>query len=415
MDGDYLYLLNGSGNDLGPILTFSLGGGNITLVHDGREFIIPEYDEYPYILRNNLQINEANGRKYIMYHADACRDYYSPGNDFYSRLDNGFLTELKKHSSTDHACYSWDFCFKNAFKSIINWEAYPPCLAGVSYFDSDEKWKDASEYVDNDRIYPFGMYQGPDTELLSFNGRSAGCSTDDLPVIEHFIRPEAAVSGNFLVMGRATDFEGIRRVFAGYPLCVLLWRASLFQQSDGSTVFMAVIPEVDPSRCAAHWTECPNEGQTTYMPLAEDSDGDSNQSPDAPWTQDFHCIQFKDLPDPMPEGQVETRPCGTESTLVFSGWAVDNSGIWQGWLLSEDAQALVPLTVGLERPDIAARYPAMPDSLHAGFSAAYDTTPLPEGTYEFTVRLVANDYQVLDFGPYTISVDRAHSRPVTPP
>jgi hypothetical protein len=420
MDGDYLYLLNGSGNDLGPILTFSLGGGNITLVHDGREFIVPEYDEYPLVFRVNLQLNEAHGNKYLMYFSMACRTAYTSSDYSYFRLEKGI--PLVIHFPREGAGSPGGYCdsdflysFKNDFRKSFSWYVPMFCAPGLEYFGEDEQFHDDVPNVDNVWNYPYGMYQGPDTEHWNFSGRSVGCSTDDLPSIEHFILPNAPVSGNFLVMGRATDSEGIRRVFAGYPLCVQLWRASLFQQQDGSAVFMAVIPEVDPVRCAAYWTECPNEGQTTYMPLAEDADGDSNQSPDAPWANDFHCIQFKNSPDPMPEGEVEASPCGTESTLVFSGLAVDNSGIRQGWLLSEDAQVLIPLAAGLERPDIAARYPDMPDSLHAGFTVTYDTAPLPDGTYEFTIRLVAHDYQVLDFGPYSVSVDRSHSRPVTPP
>jgi hypothetical protein len=415
MDGEYLYLLNGTGNEFGPLVTLRLDGRSIEMINDGREFIVPEYDEYPFVFRLNLQLNQVYDNRYLLYHAEACRNFYSPGNDFFSRLENGVIEGIQKLSPTDQACNYWDYNFKNAFYNGINWHAYPPCFGGVTYFAPDEQFYSAGDLVANDRIYGFGMYQGPDTELWSYGGRSVGCSTDDLPVIEHSIIPTGPVSGNYLVMGLASDSEGIRRVFAGYPLCVEMHRASIFRQVDGSVIFQAVIPEVNPDQCAAYWTECPNEGQTTYMPLAEDEDGDSNQSPDAPWDQDMRCIQFKPEPDPMPEGAVEIQPCSDAAILSFSGWAVDNSGIWQGWLLSEDAQVLVPLTVGLSRPDIGAQYPGHPGSANAGFSVTYDASAIAEGEYQFTVRLLANDFQVLDFGPYTIVRDTSHPRPLSHP
>jgi len=129
----------------------------------------------------------------------------------------------------------------------------------------------------------------------------------------------------------------------------------------------------------------------------------------------MRCIKFKQQPDPLPLGSVEVKPCGDETILNFSGWAVDNSSIWQGWLFSKDAQALEPLTVGLDRPDIGAQYPGDPGSGQAGFSITYDASAIPEGTYEFTVRLVAHDYQVLDFGPYIITRDTSHPRPLSRP
>jgi hypothetical protein len=415
MDGEYLYLLNAPGNDDGPLLTFNLSNDQISLANDGRAFITPD-DSYPFVFRNNIQLFDALGNKYLTYHQQACRDRWSPGGNSLFRIESG-LPVMVRPPAQSGLCFIWDRSYKNGFGTAFNDYNTGSCIALVTILGEDEQFQIAQEgdQVAHNHIYRFGSYQGPDTELWSEYGRSVGCSTDDLPAIEHDIFPSGPISGNCLVMGRASDSEEIRRVFGGYPLCVGYWRMQLFHQVDGTTVFMGVIPEIDPATCPGYRLECPLDHQATYLTIAEDFDGDSKQSPDAPWDQDMRCIQFKPEPDPMPEGAVEIQPCSDAAILSFSGWAVDNSGIWQGWLLSEDAQVLVPLTVGLSRPDIGAQYPGHPGSANAGFSVTYDASAIAEGEYQFTVRLLANDFQVLDFGPYTIVRDTSHPRPLSHP
>ncbi|MEJ5167414.1 MAG: hypothetical protein WHV67_10360, partial [Thermoanaerobaculia bacterium] len=124
------------------------------------------------------------------------------------------------------------------------------------------------------------------------------------------------------------------------------------------------------------------------------SDLDTNMSFDNPYNKDLRCIKVKEEKDPLP-----------------FGWALDNSGISKGWLFSEDANVLVPILYGIEREDVKEKYPQYPDSLHSGFSVVYDISNLEDGVYEFTLRIMAKDFQVLDFGPFKIKIEKKHKRP----
>jgi hypothetical protein len=413
MDGEYLYILNPPGNGYGALLTLQIEENAITLVNDGTAF--PEIAGV-YALRNNVQINEVFGKKYLSYMDQDCDPTAAHGGTKYLilyRLENNTPVFLRRDAKQCFSSYlEWAYSFKNEYlyEHYTN-AADEPCPNQISIFDQAEQfhWFKVLSML--------GITQGPDTELIDSYGRAVACSTEQLPVVTHTILPDRPVSQNFLVMGTASSAEGIRRVFAGLPLCFNMRRASLFPQPDGSVMWMAVIPEVPPSQCPVFWTACNDSPYDfIYMPLAEDGDGDSNQSPDAEPDADHVCLQFAQVPDPLPFGAVDHRAPEYDTIQTFSGWALDNSGIWQGWLFSEDAQVLLPLEYGCERPDIAAEYPEYPDSLHSGFSITYDGKNLPDGEYAFKIRIVAKDYQVLDLGPYIVSISNSgHRRPVSPP
>jgi len=115
--------------------------------------------------------------------------------------------------------------------------------------------------------------------------------------------------------------------------------------------------------------------------------------------------------NPLPFGEVEEYPFEYPNKKIrFKGWALDNSGIEKGWLISEDGNILVEINYGEEREDIKEKYPDYPNSLNSGFSIEYDISNLEEGEYEFYIRIMATDFQVIDWGPYKISIPK-HNRP----
>ena len=116
MNGDYLYLLNSVGNDYGPLLTFKIGDRSIEMVHDGREFIT-EDDGYPFVFRNNLQLNEIYEKKYLEYHQDACQDQQWPGGSALYRLDDN-IPVVVWPPGRSIGCFYWYRSFKNKFMSL---------------------------------------------------------------------------------------------------------------------------------------------------------------------------------------------------------------------------------------------------------------------------------------------------------
>ena len=411
MDGDYLYLLNPPGNNYGPLLTFKINAEKIELINDGSEFKAT-FNDYEYIWRKDLILNEAHNKKYLQFEETAF--YNKDGNDCripLLRIVDNIPVPIPKHMEeveSSGICIDWALFsihnFKNEFGYVVNtrWR-----FTSNLYFTEDEDFITPiiGEQVYTSPIWGFGIYEGPDTELLIDFGRSVSCSTDDLPTIEYLIIPKEA-SENFLVMGKTYDSEGIRRVYAGYPWKGIFFRANTFQQADGSVIFMAVVPTdflINP------W--CPNnEKGFVFMAIAEDWDGDSNNSPDVPYERDWVCISTKEEKDPLPIGEVEICPYEYTKNIYINGWALDNNGIEGGWLFSEDANILVPINYGIKREDIKEKYPEYPDSLNSGFEVQYDLSNLEEGVYEFYVRILAKDYQAIDFGPYKISIPK-HKRP----
>ena len=107
---------------------------------------------------------------------------------------------------------------------------------------------------------------------------------------------------------------------------------------------------------------------------------------------------------------IQLCPFKYSKNIYINGWALDNNGIEGGWLFSEDANVLIPINYGKERQDIKDKYPEYPDSLHSGFEVSYDLSNQGEGEYEFYIRIMAKDYQVIDFGPYKITIAK-HKRP----
>lgn len=215
-----------------------------------------------------------------------------------------------------------------------------------------------------------------------------------------------------MVSGTAYDSEGIRSVFSG-SVRPYLWKAERFKREDGSVWWMAKMEE-ESFKQVEMWGWKPGDCKDNGSPLitiAEDSDLDTNMSFDNPYNKDLRCIKVKEEKDPLPFGFLDVKPEEDDRILKFSGWALDNSGIREGWLFSEDANVLIQINYGIERKDIKEKYPDYPDSLNSGFSINYNVSNLEEGVYEFTLRILAKDFQVLDFGPFKISTEKKHKRP----
>jgi hypothetical protein len=392
LDGHFYLLISMNMENFGPLLTFKYDGRQLILLDKGLVFPLDA------MVRDDLQSDRQGDSIYLGY----------GGNDFFKITENGipeYLFRDINYSGFCVLCQAWK-------DGGIYYPTHPTadCKSILKRFTETG--------LEDTVFYSFGFEKKnmiSDTESFSDSWVTLTCGTDILPAVTYEIFPGGPISDSFLVAGTAWDSEGIRSVFSGSAFWPYLWRADIFHRDDGSVFWMAKMEErLFKGTEGFPFSPCGLD-EATLATVAEDSDWDTNLSLDNPPWQDMRCIKIKTQPDPTPVGEVEVKPCGDETILNFSGWAVDNSGIWQGWLFSEDAQVLAPLTVGIARPDIGAQYPGDPGNGQAGFSITYDASAIPEGTYEFTVRLVAHDYQVLDFGPYIITRDTSHPRPVSPP
>jgi hypothetical protein len=404
LKGSYLYLLpTYYMSEYGTLLTYKLGNNSLELVQADRD-LPGNYGEDSENM--DLFIEEAEGVPYLVFFETAnCSEQLSDGHTQVFRIRDGLPEYMYQFKN----CRMPPVGFKNGkIYYDFGQDPGPPWCKHVKEYKFNN-----GEIIETGREIAEGVGYFGDNFAASFYMMQALCTTeDDYPGVAFEDYPSSEVSGRFILSGTASDSEGIRSVFIGAPWFPYLHRAEVFKITDTTSYWMAVL---DTKYFAQEgWVACPAE-QRELVAVVEDMDGDSNMNFDAWWQNQLGCIRVSPEADEVPFGHMDIHTEKKNSLLEFAGWALDNSGILRGWLISEDAQVLAPLNFGCERPDVEAKYPGYPDALHSGFDIAYDILSIPEGEYEFTVRLMAYDHQALDFGPYVVTIDRSHSRPVTRP
>jgi hypothetical protein len=124
--------------------------------------------------------------------------------------------------------------------------------------------------------------------------------------------------------------------------------------------------------------------QATFVigPITVIIDNTINQAP----------FGFIDIPGPA---GIE----GTDGPLPVSGWAIDNEDVdhidflMDGQIVAGAVGRGLPSTAvyGTTRPDVAAAFPDVPNSLFSGFQANVDTTKLINGVHQLSVSVTDND------------------------
>ncbi|HEV8608642.1 MAG TPA: Ig-like domain-containing protein [Thermoanaerobaculia bacterium] len=103
---------------------------------------------------------------------------------------------------------------------------------------------------------------------------------------------------------------------------------------------------------------------------------------------------------------------GTDGPLPVSGWAVDDEDVdhvdflMDGQIVAGAVGRGLPSTAiyGTTRPDVAAAFPDVPNSLYSGFQANVDTTKLINGIHQLSVRVTDNRGASRVIGTRTIQV-----------
>jgi hypothetical protein len=123
--------------------------------------------------------------------------------------------------------------------------------------------------------------------------------------------------------------------------------------------------------------------QSTFLigPVTVIVDNTVNQAP----------FGFIDIPAP---NLVE----GTDGPLPVSGWAIDDEDVdhidflMDGGIVAGAVGRGLPSTAiyGTTRPDVAAAFPDVPNSLYSGFQANIDTSKLINGIHQVSVRVTDN-------------------------
>src|SRR5437867_8441708 len=123
--------------------------------------------------------------------------------------------------------------------------------------------------------------------------------------------------------------------------------------------------------------------QSTFIigPITVIVDNTINQAP----------FGFIDIPGPA---GVE----GTDGPLPVSGWAIDDEDVdhidflMDGQIVAGAVGRGRPSTAGYRttRPDVAAAFPDVPNSLYSGFQANVDTSKLINGVHQLSVRVTDN-------------------------
>ncbi len=396
--------------EYGQLLTYELRDGRLDLVQADKDLPVSYGSASAY---GSLSIEEIDGVVYLLFYegtyCDLEHTFLGVTNVF--RIQSGLPQFLYPfYTAPQHQFSSPLVGVKNRYTYFWFGQSLPPSpiCEHVEVFRFQN-----GQIVDTGKDISDGHSYFSDNAGFDWWYSEVLCSAeDDYPTYVFDLYPLNPVSGRFIISGTASDSEGIRSVFIGAPWYPYLHRAEVYKRDATTSYWMAVLDGKYFNPQAGLLRSTVDHDLVTVV---EDMDGDSNMNFDNLWYEQLSIINVAAESDPMPFGEMDERPHSTDKILVFSGWALDQGGIRRGWLLSEDAQVLTPLTTGCERPDIAARYPEYPDALHSGFDVVYDLAGVPDGEYEFTVRLMAEDFQVLDFGPYTVNIDRTHGRPLAPP
>jgi hypothetical protein len=137
--------------------------------------------------------------------------------------------------------------------------------------------------------------------------------------------------------------------------------------------------------------------QSTFLigPITVIIDSTINQAP----------FGFIDIPGP---NGVE----GTDGPLPVSGWAIDDEDVdhvdflMDGQIVAGAVGRGLPSTAiyGTTRPDVAAAFPDVPNSLYSGFQANVDTSKLINGVHQLSVRVTDNRGASRVIGTRTIQV-----------
>ena len=137
--------------------------------------------------------------------------------------------------------------------------------------------------------------------------------------------------------------------------------------------------------------------QSTFLigPITVIIDSTINQAP----------FGFIDIPGP---NGVE----GTDGPLPVSGWAIDDEDVdhvdflMDGQIVAGAVGRGLPSTAiyGTTRPDVAAAFPDVPNSLYSGFQANVDTSKLINGVHQLSVRVTDNRGASRLIGTRTIQV-----------
>jgi hypothetical protein len=138
-------------------------------------------------------------------------------------------------------------------------------------------------------------------------------------------------------------------VFSGWShqLPRQLFRAELYPSGHGTQYWMAKV-DLQGMRYEGDWPTC-EDGSFALFTVAEDEDGDPNNNFDQP-LEDVQCVTLGNSSNTLPQGMMETVPAESDAILEFSGRASDDSGVRVGWVLSEEAEAIVRLDLEDERP-----------------------------------------------------------------
>jgi Bacterial Ig domain len=137
--------------------------------------------------------------------------------------------------------------------------------------------------------------------------------------------------------------------------------------------------------------------QATFVigPITVIIDNTVNQAP----------FGFIDIPGPS---GVE----GANGSFPVSGWAIDDEDVdhvdflMDGQIVAGAVGRGLPSTAiyGTTRPDVAAAFPDVPNSLYSGFQANIDTTKLVNGIHQLSVRVTDNEGASRVIGTRTVQV-----------
>jgi hypothetical protein len=92
----------------------------------------------------------------------------------------------------------------------------------------------------------------------------------------------------------------------------------------------------------------------------------------------FDSFGFIDLPTPFEF---------TKGTIFFQGWALDSNGVTEVEL-SIDGDFIGVAQYGSVRTDVQQAFPTVPNSIHSGWSFAFDSTPLSNARHRLTVTVL---------------------------
>jgi hypothetical protein len=161
------------------------------------------------------------------------------------------------------------------------------------------------------------------------------------------------------------------------------------------TSFLASNFSNGPHTVAIRVTESATQAQTIVATVGVNVDNTANQAP----------FGYVDIPSPV-------GLAGANGSFPVFGWALDDVAVNHVDVLIDGQEVAGSVGVGLAstaiyglpRPDVAAAFPDVPNSLNSGFQANIDTTALVNGIHILTVWAWDDSGQGRDLGDRTIQV-----------